>query len=72
MQSCTEDFFGGKNKAQECSNWASHREMKKESHSCGRAAGCGDSWGESSEGGRKHTVTHWASSFHLEKLGKKY
>jgi len=46
--------------------------MKKESHSCGRAAGCGDSWGESSEGGRKHTVTHWASSFHLEKLGKKY
>ena len=55
MQSCTEDFFGGKNKAQECSNWASHREMKKESHSCGRAAGCGDSWGESSEGGKTHS-----------------
>lgn len=46
--------------------------MKKENHSCGGASGRGGSQEESSEGGRKHTVTHWASSFHLEKLGKKH
>lgn len=46
--------------------------MKKENHSCGGASGHGESQEESSEGGRKHTVTHGASSFHLEKSGKKY
>lgn len=43
---------GGNNpKTKECPNWVSHREMKKESHSCGRVAGHRDSQEESSEEG---------------------
>lgn len=60
------------NEAKECPDWACYRVMKKESYSCGKAAGHRVSKEESSEEQRKHTVTHWASSFHLEKICNKY
>lgn len=60
------------NEVKKCPNWACYRVTKKESHSCGKAAGHGDAKEKSSEEQSKHAVTHWASSFPLEKICNKY